>query len=146
MVNKRAALPAIPTNYPGLHSVLQSMKVAIEQLRSEMDSMDSRATAIELLIYGFSNKYEVSQGEFKPKRADGKFQFVVNNGAHTLLPPDDNAEVVVLYTNGATAGAITTSAFDEVSGTAPGTTVAHNFFAYITKCYGRSHLEWVTLQ
>lgn len=87
-----------------------------------------------------------SSGTFTPAESDGNLQYATNNGAHTLAPPTNNCTIIVQYTNGASAGTITTSGFTKVSGSAPGTTNGDDFLAYITKLNGFSHLTWVALQ
>jgi len=67
-------------------------------------------------------------------------QYAVNGGAHALAPPTNNCIFVIQYTNNASAGAITTSGFTLVDGDAFSTTNGNDFFAFITKLNGCSHL------
>jgi len=87
-----------------------------------------------------------STGTFTPDPALGNFQKCVNNGAHTLAPPSSSCTMIIQVTNGASAGAITTSGFTKVTGTAPGTTNGDDFLAFITRVNGFSHLAWQALQ
>lgn len=87
-----------------------------------------------------------SSGTYTPDEANGNLQYATNGGAHTLAPPTNNCTIIVQYTNNASAGAITTSGFTKVSGTAPGTVNGDDFLGYITKHNGFSHLTWVALQ
>jgi hypothetical protein len=87
-----------------------------------------------------------SSGTYTPNEALGNMQRAINGGAHTLAPPTNDGTMIIQYTNNASAGAITTSGFTVVSGDTPTTTNGDDFFAYITKCNGFSHLTWVALQ
>lgn len=84
-------------------------------------------------------------GTFTPNEVNGNFQYAINGGAHTLAPPVNNCTILIHYTNNASAGAITTTGFTKVDG-AFTTTNADEFFAFITKCNGKSHLNIVALQ
>lgn len=57
----------------------------------------------------------LSSGTETPEPADGAMQKAVNNGAHTLAAPTNTGYYVLTYTNGASAGIITTSNFDVVT-------------------------------
>lgn len=106
-------------------------------------------TGNQTLAGGFAatpfNAGTKSSGTYTPLFSDGNFQYATNNGAHTLAPPATNCNLVILYTNGASAGAITTSGFTRVLG-APTQTNGHLFFAYITRINSTSVLMWVALQ
>ncbi len=52
-----------------------------------------------------------SSGTFTPDPANGNAQYATNNGAHTLAAPSSDCSITLLYTNGASAGAITFSGF-----------------------------------
>ncbi len=86
-----------------------------------------------------------SSGTYTPLYSDGNFQTATNGGAHTLAPPADDCTIIVQYTNNGSAGTITTSGFSKVSGT-PTTVNGDDFFAFITKLNGFSHLSWQALQ
>lgn len=87
-----------------------------------------------------------SSGTYTPAESDGSFQYATNNGAHTLAPPTNNTTLVIQYTNGASAGAITTSGFTEVSGESFTTTNGDDFMCFITKNNGFSTLHVRALQ
>jgi hypothetical protein len=107
------------------------------------DTTDELTAGYTAAVYAAGTK---SSGTFTPDAALGNIQSATNNGAHTLAPPSSSCSMVIKYTNGASAGAITTSGFTMVSGSAPGTTDTHLFFAYITVIGGTSHLTWVAMQ
>lgn len=87
-----------------------------------------------------------SSGTYTPDPALGNMQYATNGGAHTLAPPSANCTMIIQYTNNGSAGTITTSGFSKVTGTAPTTTNGDDFFAFITKLNGFSHLAWQALQ
>lgn len=114
------------------------------------DSNTIKANATKALSAGYSatpyNAGTKSSGTFTPDESNGNFQYCVNGGAHTLAPPTNNCTLIIQITNNASAGAITTSGFTKVTGTAPTTTNGDDFFAFVTKCNGFSHLAWQELQ
>ena len=87
-----------------------------------------------------------SSGTFTPDPALGNFQYAVNGGAFTLAPPANTCTMVIQITNNASAGTITTSGFTKVTGTPPTTTNGDDFFAFITRANGFTHLAWQALQ
>lgn len=92
----------------------------------------------------------VSTGTLTPNPALGNLQRVINNGAHTLAPPSvgtgDSLTMVIKYTNGATAGAVTTTGFTKVTGDTYNTTNGNRFLFYISVIQTASHLNVVALQ
>jgi hypothetical protein len=52
-----------------------------------------------------------STGTFTPDPASGNAQYATNNGAHTLAAPSSDCSIMILYTNGASAGVVTFSGF-----------------------------------
>jgi hypothetical protein len=86
-------------------------------------------------------------GTYTPDPANGKLQFTINGGAHTLAPPTaiGDYEMAIQYTNNASAGAITTSGFTKVNGSFT-TTNGDDFLARITKLNGFTLLEIIPLQ
>ena len=78
--------------------------------------------------------------------ANGNFQKGVNNGAHTLAPQSQLSTIVVQYTNDSSAGSLTTSGFDIVTGDTITTTNGHDFFLYSTVNGAFQHLHAVALQ
>lgn len=87
-----------------------------------------------------------SSGTYTPDAANGNFQYATNNGAHTLAPPSAACSLVIEYTNGASAGTITTSSFTKVVGDTLMTTNAYKFLFYIVKHQNYSCLNVVALQ
>jgi len=114
------------------------------------DADTLKANTTKTLTAGFAatpyNAGTKSSGTFTPDEANGNFQYCVNGGAFTLAPPTNNCTMILQITNNGSAGAITTSGFTKVTGTAPGTTNGDDFLAYITKINGFSHLSWQALQ
>lgn len=86
-----------------------------------------------------------TSGTFTPDPADGNQQFAINGGAHTLAPPASSCTVVIHYTNNASAGTLTTSAFDVVTGDAITTASGSEFLFYITVINSKSVLNVVAL-
>lgn len=107
------------------------------------DTTDTLGVGYSTTPYNAGTK---STGTFTPDEANGGFQYAVNGGAHTVAPPTNNCNLVIQYTNNASAGTITTSGFTIVTGDALTTTDGDDFFMYITKNNGFSHLNVVALQ
>ncbi len=84
-----------------------------------------------------------SSGTFTPDVTNGAMQTATNGGAHTLAPPSASCSMAVLYTNNASAGAITTSGFTKVDGDAFTTTNGHKFTCSIMKS---SVGSWLTVK
>jgi hypothetical protein len=108
-----------------------------------------RADTADILTAGYAaTPYSAgtfTTGTYTPDEANGNLQYAVNGGAHTLAPPTNNCTLVIQYTNNASAGAITTSGFTIVDG-AFTTTNGDDFFAYVVKNNGFSHLNILALQ
>jgi len=77
---------------------------------------------------------------------NGNFQKGVNGGAHTLAPQSQLSAIVVQYTNDGSAGTLTTSGYDIVTGDSLTTTNGHDFFLYSTVNGAFQHLHVVALQ
>lgn len=88
----------------------------------------------------------VSSGTLTPDAGNNNLQYYTNNGAHTLAPPSAASSILMEITNGASAGAITTSGFTKVTGDAFTTTNAHKFLCTIVKSQTYSLLNVVALQ
>ncbi len=73
-----------------------------------------------------------SSGTFTPDPALGNFQHATNDGAHTLGVPASNCTMVVLYKNGSSAAAVTTSGYTVVEGSFS-TTTGDEHMAFITR-------------
>lgn len=84
------------------------------------DADTLKADTADVLTAGFANtSYSAgtfSSGTYTPNEANGNMQHATNNGAHTLAPPTNSSTIIIEYTNGASAGAITTTGFDSVKG------------------------------
>jgi hypothetical protein len=89
-----------------------------------------------------------SSGTFTPApgTASGNHQHATNGGAHTLAPPASCCNMVIEYTNNATAGTITTSGFTKVGGDTPTTTNGHKFLYCIIRSNSYSLLTIRALQ
>ena len=77
---------------------------------------------------------------------NGNFQKVINGGAHTLVPQLEDSTIVVLYTNNASAGTLTTSGFTVTKGDSLTTTNGDDFFLYCTTMGSFKALNVVALQ
>ena len=126
---------------------LDSADIGVSVQGYDVDTL--KADTADTLTAGFAttpdNFGTKSTGTFTPDEANGNFQYGVNGGAHTLAPPTLNSNILLQYTNNASAGAITTSGFTKVTGSFT-TTDGDDFFAYITKNNGFSLLQIVALQ
>lgn len=114
------------------------------------DADTLKADTADVLTAGFAttpyNAGTQSSGTFTPDESNGNFQYAVNGGAHTVDPPSNSCSIVVQFTNNASAGAQTTSNFTIVTGDSLTTTDGDDFFFYMTKNNGFSHLHVVALQ
>lgn len=90
----------------------------------------------------------ISSGTVTPAPATGEenFQHLTNGGAFTLAPPANPCTVVLEITNNASAGAVTTSGFTQVTGDEFTTTNGDDFMCFITKTQNFSLLNVVALQ
>ena len=78
--------------------------------------------------------------------ANGNFQKGVNGGAHTLAPQTNDSTIVIQYTNNASAGTLTVSGFDTVTGDSLTTTNGHDFLMFSTVIGSFQNLNVVALQ
>ena len=78
--------------------------------------------------------------------SNGNFQKGVNGGAHTLAPQSNDSTIVVQYTNNASAGTLTVSGFDTVTGDSLTTTNGHDFLMFSTVIGSFQNLNVVALQ
>jgi len=89
----------------------------------------------------------ISSGTVTPApQTNGPMPYYTNNGAHTLAPPAAPCTMLVEITNGASAGAITTSTFTKVDGDAFTTTNGHKFLCSIVRSQNYSALTVKALQ
>ena len=89
-----------------------------------------------------------SSGTYTPAvgTGDENLKSATNGGAHTLAPMTTNGTVIIQYTNDASAGAITTTGFDIVTGDAFTTTDGDDFLCFLTVIGTFQHLHVVALQ
>ena len=78
--------------------------------------------------------------------ANGNFQKGVNGGAHTLAPQSNDSTIVIQYTNNASAGTITVSGYDTVTGDSLTTTNGHDFLMFSTVIGSFQNLNVQALQ
>lgn len=127
-----------------------NLGVAIGTDVQAFDADTLKADTADVLTAGFAstpyNAGTQTSGTYTPDEANGNLQYAVNGGAHTLAPPTNNSTIVIQYTNNASAGAITTSGFTLVDGDTISTTDGDDFFFYLTKLNGFSHLTVKALQ
>ena len=87
-----------------------------------------------------------TSGTYTPTTAGGNFKTATNGGAHTLAPQSEVSTIIIQYTNDGSAGTITTSGWDKVSGDSLTTTSGHDFMMYLTVIGTFQHLHVVALQ
>jgi hypothetical protein len=120
--------------------------------QTELDTRYVRSGATTTLTAGYPttavNDGTKSSGTYTPDPSTGSFREATNNGAHTLAPPTVSGSytMVIDYTNGATAGAITSSGFTKVSGDTFTTTNGNKFRCYISKGGVGTHLHIQAMQ
>ncbi|WP_428668019.1 hypothetical protein [Reyranella sp.] len=88
----------------------------------------------------------VTSGTLTLDPAGCDIQHYTNNGAHTLAPSTDGGDFTLDITNGASAGAITTSGWTKVAGDSFTTTNGHKFRCRCTIGNGGSLLEVRAMQ
>jgi len=76
----------------------------------------------------------------------GNFVSMTNNAAFTLSPQTNPSSIVVQLTNSSSAGAITVSSFDSVTGDSLTTTNGHDFLMFSTVIGSFQNLNVVALQ
>lgn len=74
----------------------------------------------------------ISSGTVTPDPGDRPQQHYTNDGAHTLAPASNHGSLLLDITNGASAGAITTSGFTRVTGDAFTTTSGEKFRCHLS--------------
>lgn len=89
-----------------------------------------------------------SSGTYTPTITDENFKKIVGNGAFTLAAPTDATgySLAILITNGASAGTVTFSGFEAVTGDTVSTTNGEDFMLYITSISSFAHAHVVALQ
>jgi hypothetical protein len=106
---------------------------------------DTLVAGFDVTSYSAGTK---SSGTYTPAvtSAQANWQHATNNGAHTLAPPATCCSMVIEYTNGVSAGTITTSSFTYVAGDTPTTTNGHKFLYCIMRSNSYSLLTIRKLQ
>lgn len=114
----------------------------------DVATLKSNATATLTAGYDVTSNGigTIATGTVKPAIQTRGVQHYTNNGAHTLAPDTKSGSVVVDITNGASAGAITTSGFTKVTGDSFTTTNGNSFRCYITIGNAGSHLHIQAMQ
>lgn len=107
------------------------------------DTADTLTAGFDATTFDAGTK---SSGTFAPVASNGNQQKCVNGGAFTLDPPTTDTTIRLKITNNASAGTITTSGFDAVTGNAFTTTNGDKFFAYMSRDDTESHLHITALQ
>lgn len=89
-----------------------------------------------------------STGTYTPAPAGGNLKTIVNGGAFTLAAPTATGDytLVIQMTNNSSAGTVTVSGFAKQTGNAISTTDGDDFFLFITKINGFTHLHVEALQ
>jgi hypothetical protein len=110
------------------------------------DADTLKADVADDLTAGFSvTPYSIgtlSSGSYTPVYANGNFQTLTNNGAFTLnVPASGSGTIAIEVTNGASAGAITTSAFIDLPGDTLDTVSGNHFILQIIKFGARTYLQ-----
>lgn len=88
----------------------------------------------------------ITTGTVTPDPGDRPLQHYTNNGAHTLAPGTNNGSYLIDITNGASAGAITTSGWTKVAGDSFTTTNGHKFRCHASVGNAGSYLVVGALQ
>ncbi|TIV64139.1 MAG: hypothetical protein E5V86_16390 [Mesorhizobium sp.] len=158
--------PAAPTAAPGTNTtqiattgfVKAAIDVVLGGVSAAFDTLSEIATAMvrkdadTTLTGGYFgtdvSDGTISTGAYTPSPAGGNFRSMTNNGTHTLAAPSASGSysLVIDYTNGASAGAVTTSGFTKVTGDAFTTSSGQKFRLFITKGQGGTHLHVQALQ
>lgn len=129
---------------------------AVVVTAAELNLLDDRTGTVltdadtDTLTKGFdATEYDAgtqTTGTWTIDPAENNFQKAVNGGAFTLAPPATTCSVNIQLTNNASAGAITTSGFTQVTGDSLTTTDGDDFFLTVIVNNGFSLLNVVALQ
>jgi hypothetical protein len=127
-----------------------SLGLAIGTDVQAFDSDILKADTDDTLTAGFASTADAdgtkSSGTYTPTTAGGNFKTATNGGAHTLAPQTEVSTIVIQYTNNGSAGAVTTSGWDAVTGDALTTTNGDDFMLYLTVVGAFQHLHVSALQ
>jgi len=114
------------------------------------DADTLKADTDDTLTAGFTATADAdgtkTSGTYTPTYAGGNYKTATNGGAHTLAPQSGDGSIVIQYTNDGSAGTITTSGFDAVTGDSLTTTNGDDFMLYLTVVGSFQHLHVTALQ
>lgn len=145
-------IPSTPVNYWEIWSAATAtaLKIAAAGTDSNIDvQLDPKGTGTFVNpkpTYTPYNAGTKSTGTYTPAASDGAMQYAVNGGAHTLAPQTTDGVIIVQYTNNASAGAITTTGFDKVTGDPFTTTDGDDFVCVLTVVNGFQVLNVTAMQ
>lgn len=115
--------------------------------RQVINNLASAERAIETVrrnaqapVYQPWNIGTITGGSVKLSALNGRQQYLVNDGAHTLIAPEQNCNIDILYTNGANSGTVTLSGFTHSVGSFTHT-LGQNFLCKVTKINSVSFIE-----
>jgi hypothetical protein len=127
-----------------------SIGVAIGSDVQAYDADTLKADTDDTLTAGFQYTADAdgtkTSGTYTPTYAGGNVKTATNGGGHTLAPQSGDGTIIVQYTNDGSAGSITTSGWDIVTGDSVTTTSGHDFMMYLTVVGSFQHLHIVALQ
>jgi hypothetical protein len=127
-----------------------SLGLAIGTDVQAYDADTLKADVDDTLTAGFAATADAdgtkSSGTYTPTTAGGNFKTATNGGAHTLAPQSEVSTIIIQYTNNASAGAVTTSGWDAVTGDSFTTTDGDDFMCYLTVVGTFQHLHVAALQ
>jgi hypothetical protein len=127
-----------------------SIGVAIGTDVQAYDADTLKADTDDTLTAGFQYTADAdgtkTSGSYTPAYTGGNVKTATNGGAHTLAPQSGDGTIIIQYTNDGSAGSITTSGWDIVTGDSLTTTSGHDFMMYLTVVGAFQHLHIVALQ
>ena len=124
---------------------IDSLQASLDTLQTNINGKEAidaeilRADTDDNLTAGYTSTADSdgtkSSGTYTPTPTGGNLKTITNGGAFTLAASTAAGDytMVIQVTNNASAGAITLSGFNRVSGDTITTTNGHDFFIYITK-------------
>jgi hypothetical protein len=139
----------------GANWVVESGATARTSMGAEAADPDIlKADTADVLTAGFATTPDddgtKTTGTYTPDEATGNFKHIINGGAFTLGEPTNKSTIIIYIVNDGSAGAITTTAWDIVTGDTLTTTDTEEFLAYLTihtnGSVNKSHLHITALQ
>jgi hypothetical protein len=133
-------MPIVDTN------VTTTKKITVEQLGVALSTDTAAQLDVENqtlaggVVVTVKDLGTISSGTVTPDTGDRPIQKYVNGGAHTLAPSANVGTTLVEVTNNGSAGAITTSGFNKVSGDSFTTTNTDTFLCNIIITTNKSWL------